>query len=97
MGGLKLGDKKKKKNELNTIKSQRDIELAMRRQMAPENFRLKKHPIAIDVVDRTYGIVCSCGSTEFSEDEKFEKLFCSQCQQILAVRAAEIGWITKDL
>jgi len=81
-------------NKVNEAIKKRDIEAAIKRSMFPQNYHLKRHPIAIDVVDRTYGIVCSCGSTEFSEDEKFEKLLCSACDQILAVRTTEIGWIT---
>jgi hypothetical protein len=88
---------KNKKDELNAIKQQREVELEMRRRMAPQNFRLEKHPIAIDVVDRTYGIMCECGSVEFDEDENFEKLLCSRCQRVLAIRAAEVGWVTTDL
>lgn len=91
-------DKKDKKNEdLNDAIQRRNLELAMRRELFPDNYRLKKNPIAIDVVDRTYGIVCSCGSTEFSEDENFERLFCSNCEQILAIRVAEVGWVTTEL
>jgi len=89
-------DDKKKKN-LNDAKNIREIELEMRRMSAPKDFRMKKYPIAIDVVDRTYGIVCGCGSSEFDEDKKFEKLTCSECGQLLAIRTAEIGWLASDL
>jgi len=95
MGGPKLDDKKKK--DLNDVKRIREAELEMKRMLAPKDFSMQKHPIAIDVVDRTYGIICECGSIEFDEDEKFEKLTCSGCNKLLAIRAAEIGWLTSDL
>jgi len=90
-----LDDKKKK--DLNEAKRKREFELEMKRSFFPKDFRLDKHPIAIDVVDRTYGIVCSCGSVDFKEDKKFEKLLCSNCEKLLAVRTTEIGWVTTDL
>jgi len=68
----------------------------MKRRQFPEDFRLEATPIAIDVVDRTYGIICECGSKEFSEDDVFGKLFCSECNKQLAVRAVETGWVVEE-
>lgn len=76
--------------------NKKEIEDAMKRQFAPEGFRLEEGPIGIDVVDRTYGIRCECGSISFSEDEEFEKLYCSSCEKILAVRSIEVGWVDDD-
>lgn len=76
--------------------NKKDIEDAMKRQFAPEGFRLEEGPIGIDVVDRTYGILCECGSISFSEDEEFEKLYCSDCKKTLAIRSIEVGWVDDD-
>jgi hypothetical protein len=72
------------------------LEREMKRRQFPEGFRLKRSPIGIDVVDRTYGIVCECGSKEFSEDNVFGKLFCSECNKQLAIRAEETGWVDEE-
>ena len=68
----------------------------MKRSQFPEGFRLESGPIGIDVVDRTYGIICECGSTKFSEDGVFRKLFCSECDKLLAIRAEETGWVDEE-
>lgn len=75
------------------MEDKKHIEKMMRRSMYPDGFRLEKGPILIDVVDRTYGIYCECGSRYFSEDHKTSKLFCSDCGKVLAIRAIEDGWI----
>ncbi len=76
--------------------NKKEIEDAMKREMFPEGFRLEKGPIGIDVVDRTYGIRCECGSISFSEDELLENLYCSSCEKTLAVRSIEVGWLDED-
>ncbi len=76
--------------------NKKEIEDAMKRQMFPEGFRLEKGPIGVDVVDRTYGVSCECGSISFSEDKEFEKIYCSSCDKMLAVRAIETGWVDED-
>ncbi len=76
--------------------NKKEIEDAIKRQISPEGFRLEFGPIGIDVVDRTYGISCECESTSFSEDKEFEKIYCSNCDKILAVRAIETGWVDED-
>ncbi len=76
--------------------NKKEIEDAMKRQFVPEGFRLEEGPIGIDVVDRTYGIRCECGSISFSEDEEFEKIYCSSCEKELAVRSIEVGWVDND-
>lgn len=68
----------------------------IKKNQFPEGFRLKRSSIGIDVVDRTYGIVCGCGSKEFSEDSVFRKLFCSECDKQLAIRAMETGWVDEE-
>jgi hypothetical protein len=73
----------------------KEIDKMMRRSMYPEGFTLKNGPILIDVVDRTYGVYCECGSRYFSEDTETSTLFCSECSKILAVRAIEDGWINE--
>lgn len=65
----------------------------MRKSMYPEGFTLKNGPILIDVVDRTYGVYCECGSRYFSEDEEMSKLYCFACGKLLALRAIEDGWV----
>ncbi len=65
----------------------------MKRARLPEGYRLEAHSIIIEVADREYGIVCGCGSKEFSEDGVFGKLFCSICSKLLAIRSIEVGWI----
>jgi len=76
--------------------NKKEIEDALKRQMSPEGFRLEEGPIGIDVVDRTYGIRCECGSISFSEDEEFEKIYCSKCGKMIAVRSIEVGWVDED-
>lgn len=72
------------------------FEREMKRSQLPEGFRLERGPIGIDIADRTYGIICECGSKKFSEDGVFGKLFCSECKKQLAVRAVETGWIDEE-
>ncbi len=84
---------KKKNPDINEAIKSREIERMMKRQMAPPDFRLDSGPIGIDVVDRTYGLRCDCGCIDFSEDEEFSKIFCSECKKTVAVRAVEIGWL----
>jgi hypothetical protein len=59
---------KKKDSDINEAIKSREIERMIQRQMAPPNFRLDKGNVGIDVVDRTYGLRCECGSVDFSED-----------------------------
>lgn len=68
----------------------------MKKRRLPEEYRLEASPIVIEVADREYGIVCECGSKEFSEDGVFGKLFCSVCSEPLAVRSIEIGWVDEE-
>ena len=65
----------------------------MKRRQMPENFRLEASPIGIDIGDRTYGILCECGSKNFSEDNVFGRIFCSECEKQLAIRSVEVGWV----
>lgn len=83
----------KKDPKINDTIKLREMELEMKRIIAPPGFSLDTGPIAIDVVDRTYGIQCECGCTNFSEDEEFSKLFCSECKKPIAIRVVEIGWV----
>jgi hypothetical protein len=75
------------------LADKKEIEKMVKRSMVPSGFRLKKHPILIDVVDRTYGIYCECGCRDFSEDDEACKLCCSACEKVLAIRAIEDGWV----
>lgn len=84
---------KKKDPDINEAIKSREIERMMKRQMAPKGFRLNEGAIALDVVDRTYGLRCDCGSINFSEDENLSEIFCCECKKIIAVRAIEIGWL----
>lgn len=68
----------------------------MKKRRLPEEYRLESSSIIIEVADRTYGVVCGCGNKEFSEDDVFGKLFCSECSKQLAVRSVEIGWIDEE-
>ena len=73
------------------------LEDEIKRSMFPEGFRLEAGAIGIDVVDRTYGVICECGSKEFTEDEEFVKIFCSDCGKTLAIRAAvQVGWVNEE-
>lgn len=71
----------------------KNINKMIRRSFYPDGFKLKNSPIGIDVVDRTYGIYCECGSKNFSEDNETSKIYCSECKKLLAVRAIEDGWV----
>lgn len=84
---------KKKNPDINEAIKSREIERMIKREMAPPGFRLDKGAIALDVVDRTYGLQCGCGCIDFSEDEDLSEIFCSGCKKTIAVRAIEIGWV----
>ena len=51
------------------------------------DFRLTDGEIGIDVVDRTYGVLCDCGSKTFTEDTELSAIRCAKCNRLLAVRA----------
>jgi len=71
----------------------KEIEKMVKRSIAPSGFKLVKGPILIDVIDRTYGVYCGCGGREFSEDQETSKIYCSECEKVLAVRAIVDGWV----
>ncbi len=68
----------------------------MKKRQVPGGFRLEVGTIGIDIGDRTYGILCVCGSKEFSEDSVFGKIFCSGCKKQLAIRSIEVGWVDEE-
>ena len=62
----------------------------------PAKFVLTNDKLSIGVIDREYGMCCmNCGGIEFSEDELFSKIICSNCGKIIAIRATleDAGWI----
>jgi predicted RNA-binding Zn-ribbon protein involved in translation (DUF1610 family) len=69
-----------------------------KRMKHPAKFVLEKDKLAIGIIDREYGILCpNCGSIEFSEDEEFTKIICSNCGKIIAIRAiTDVGWVNEE-
>lgn len=68
------------------------------RMKYPGRFVLDKDKIAIGIINREYGVLCpNCGSSRFSEDDGFTKIFCSDCKKTLAVRAvADVRWVNEE-
>jgi len=64
----------------------------------PAKFVLDNDKLALGIIDREYGIICqNCGRIEFSEDEGFTKVFCSNCKKTIAIRAvSEVGWVNEE-
>ena len=68
------------------------------RMSRPAKFVLEKDKLALGVINREYGIICqNCGGIDFSEDEGFTKIFCSNCKKTIAIRSiVDVGWVNEE-